>query len=261
MVVELDLRLLVEDLPKTELVYWKDSYAKSFESEVVRLAPDGRKKAYLVTKSSAFHPKSGGQPSDTGTIETASGVTLDVKKVMMVNEVVAHYGSVTQGDLGKIQTGTKIKGEINWLERYSAMRKHTAGHLFDYCLEVATGKPSRTIDSWLGEPCYVTYAGKTPDESAISKAVQLEIEGIRKGLLVNVEFVSYERMLEIARDAPNIARLPESALMRIVTIEGCRPIPCGGTHVRNTKEIGEFRFLKIEKTTDGEAFRIYFGVN
>jgi Ser-tRNA(Ala) deacylase AlaX len=260
MVVELDLKLLVKDLPRTELIYWTDSYTKIFESEVVRLAPDGRKKAYLVTKASAFHAKSGGQPSDTGRITTDSGVTLDVKKVMMLNEVVAHYGSVTEGDLGRIQAGTKVKGEINWIERYSAMRKHTAGHLFDYCLEIATGKPSKTVDSWLGEPCYVTYAGMTPGDSAISKAVKLEIEGIRKGLPVRVEFVSYERMLEIAKDAPNIARLPESDLMRIVTIEGCRPIPCGGTHVRNTKEIGEFQFQKIEKTPDGEAFRVYFGV-
>jgi Ser-tRNA(Ala) deacylase AlaX len=48
--------------------------------------------------------------------------------------------------------------------------------------------------------------------------------------------------------------------MRIVTIEGCKPIPCGGTHVRNTKEIGEFEFQKVEKTPDGTDFRMYFRV-
>lgn len=255
----MNLEKVVDGLSKTDLIYWRDSYAKQFESEMLRVVPDKRN-AYLVTKATAFHPKSGGQPSDTGKIMGDSEFTLDVRKVMMTNEVVAHYGSVTQGDIGELRTGARIRGEINWNERYAAMRRHTAGHLFDHCLEVATGRPAKTVDSWLGEPCYITYAGSTPDESAIRKAVGLEIDGITKGLQVKVEFVSYKRMLEIAGDAPNIARLPQSDLMRIVTIEGCKPIPCGGTHVRNTKEIGEFEFQKVEKTPDGTDFRMYFRV-
>ena len=259
-VIEVDLRELTKDMPKTELIYWRDSYLKNFESELLRVEPDGRKKAYLILRNTLFHSKSGGQPSDTGRITADSGFTLDVKKVMMVDEIVAHYGSVTRGDINELRTGMKVEGEINWDERYVAMRKHTAGHLLDHCLEVATGRPSKTVDSWLGEPCYITYAGKIPDQGTIDRAVRLEIEGIRKGLSVKVDFVTYGKMLEIAKDAPNIERLPVSDLMRIVTIEGCRPIPCGGTHLKSTAEIGKFEFQKVEKTLESESFKIFFNV-
>jgi Ser-tRNA(Ala) deacylase AlaX len=258
-VVALDLKKVVDGLTKTELIYWRDSYKKQFESEVLKAVPDKRN-AYLVTKATVFHAKSGGQPSDTGKMTADSGFTLDVRKVMMVDEIVAHYGSVTKGDISELRAGVKVKGEIKWGERYLAMRRHTAGHLFDHCLEVATGRPSKTVDSWLGEPCYVTYAGKIPDQSTLDHAIRLEIEGIRKGLGVKVEFVTYAKMLEIAGDAPNIARLPMSDLMRIVTIEGCRPIPCGGTHLRNTSEIGEFEFQKVENTPLSDSFRVYYNV-
>jgi len=254
----LDLRELTKGLPKTDLLYWKDSYARSFESNVVRVARDGQRKAYMITRASAFHPKGGGQPSDTGTIATKSGVGLVVKKVMIVDGVIAHYGEVTEGASDQLQVGLNVHGEIDWNERYAAMRKHTAGHLLDHCLETATGRPSKTVDSWLGEPSYVTYAGEAPDKNQLRRARELEIEGIMKALPVRVDFVSYEKMLKIAGDAPNIERLPKSDLMRIVTIEGYKPIPCGGTHVKNTSEIGEFELLNVETVEDGKGFKVYY---
>jgi alanyl-tRNA synthetase len=259
-VVELDIKELVKDSPKTELIYWRDSYAKSFESEVTQVARDGKKNAYVVTRASNFHPKSGGQPSDTGTITAGAGMNFSVRKVMITNGVIVHYGSVVEGSIDQLNLGAKVKGEIDWGARYSAMRKHTAGHLFDHCLDAATRRPSRTIDSWLGDPCYVTYAGQKPSEEELDRAVKLEIEEIKKGLPVRIEFVSYQEMLKIAGDAPNIARLPESELMRIVTIEGYKPIPCGGTHVRNTIEIGGFALNKVEGIDGGKAFRVYYDV-
>jgi alanyl-tRNA synthetase len=259
-VFALDIRKVVDGLPKTELLYWRDSYLTSFETEVLRAVPDGEKKVYVVLQSTVYHGKSGGQPSDTGTMKTTSGLVLAIKKVMLVEGAVAHYGNVISGHLDELRPGTRISGEINWDERFLAMRRHTAGHLFDHCLEVATGITSKTIDSWLGEPCYVTYAGEPPNQSASDRAVELEAEGIQKGLPVRLDFVSYQKMLEIAGNAPNIARLPESDLMRIVTIEGCKPIPCGGTHVRSTAEIGKFKLNRIERVIGESAFRVYFDV-
>jgi Ser-tRNA(Ala) deacylase AlaX len=256
----LEIKELVKDVEKTELIYWRDSYARSFESVVLRSAPDGKKKIYIVLRSSAYHPKAGGQPSDTGFMTTSSGMSVDIKKVMISNGVIVHYGAVIEGNPEQLKLGEKMKCEINWEQRYSAMRKHTAGHLFDHALDVATGRPSKTIDSWLGDPCYVTYAGQMPNHDEIGKAVRFELEGIKKGLPVHVDFMSYQDMLRIAGDAPNIARLPESDLMRIVTIEGCRPIPCGGTHVKNTKEIGGFELIRVEGLDQGKAFRVYYDV-
>jgi len=256
----LDIRVLVKDSPKTDLIYWRDSYVREFESELIRIEPDGKKKAYVVLRGTVYHAKGGGQPSDTGLLTTTIGASLNIKKVMMANEVVVHYGALAEGNLDQLKPGMRISGKINWDWRYSAMRRHTAGHLLDHCLDVATGRPSKTVDSWLDEPSYVTYAGRIPSQSEIDKVLQLESEGIERGLQVKIEFVSHQEMLRIARDAPNIARLPESDLMRLVTIEGCRPIPCGGTHVKNTKEIGEFELKRVEEIDEGKAFRVYYDV-
>ena len=57
-VIEVDLRELSKDLAKTELVYWRDSYLKILDAELLRVEPDGGKKAYLILRSTIFHPKS-----------------------------------------------------------------------------------------------------------------------------------------------------------------------------------------------------------
>lgn len=256
----MEIKELVKGLEKTELIYWSDSYVTSFESDIRRSVPDGKKKAYIILRSSAFHPKAGGQPSDTGVMTTNLGLNLFVKKVMISSGVIVHYGTVLGGNPEQLRPGEKIRCEINWDDRYKAMRRHTAGHLFDHELDAATGRPSKTIDSWLGDPCYVTYAGPTPSQDEINTAVKLELQDIKRSLPVRVESVPYQEMLRIAGDAPNIARLPESDLMRIVTIEGCRPIPCGGTHVKNTKEIGGFELIRVEGLDENKDFRVYYDV-
>jgi len=61
-----------------------------------------------------------------------------------------------------------------------------------------------------------------------------------------------------APNAPNLQRLPMLEKYRIVTIEGCLPIPCAGTHLRNIREIGKTRLNAVEQLeTD---FRIYYDV-
>ena len=59
-------------------------------------------------------------------------------------------------------------------------------------------------------------------------------------------------------DAPNLARLPNIEKLRIVTIEGQIPIPCGGTHVLNLKEIGSLEVQRIAPAETG--FRLHFEV-
>jgi len=52
--------------------------------------------------------------------------------------------------------------------------------------------------------------------------------------------------------------LPKLESFRIVTIEGCDPIPCGGTHLRNVNEIGRFKLKDVMEVDDG--FRVYYDV-
>ncbi|MCK4243839.1 hypothetical protein KAX03_03135 [Candidatus Bathyarchaeota archaeon] len=75
---------------------------------------------------------------------------------------------------------------------------------------------------------------------------------------VKSEVISYQELLDRAPEAPNIFRLPKLESFRIATIEGCEPIPCGGTHLKNIKEIGRFKINEAVEVEDG--FRVYYDI-
>ncbi|MEM4436873.1 MAG: hypothetical protein QXO22_08015, partial [Thermosphaera sp.] len=58
--------------------------------------------------------------------------------------------------------------------------------------------------------------------------------------------------------APNIQRLPKTSKYRIVEVEGVNAIPCTGTHVANTREIGRVRIIRAERTIRG--FKLHYMV-
>jgi Ser-tRNA(Ala) deacylase AlaX len=98
-----------------------------------------------------------------------------------------------------------------------------------------------------------------PDPSTLGFAQQIADRLIANGARVNIDFLSPERSRQVLKDAPNFERLPDLAEVRIVTIEGCEPIPCGGTHVADIKEIGKLIIDRAEPLPNS-AFRVHFSV-
>jgi len=242
----LDLKKMTEGLADTRLLYWEDPYLQEFDASLLRVEPDGQKYAYLILDRTAFHPKSGGQPADEGVI-TGSSWEAKIRKVMMVSGKIVHWTQILSGR----SEGTAVKGRIDWEWRYLLMRRHTAGHLFDHCLSTATGTNVKTTGSWIGEGCWVSYAGKSPPKDVLESAEKMEADLIRRSLSVKTEVIPQSELMKVAPDAPNIQRLPSLAdRIRVVTIEGCEPIPCGGTHIRNTREIGQFKILGVRQKPD-----------
>lgn len=250
----MNLDEIVEGVPKTELVYLRDMTAPKGVSNVLKVVPEKRTHAYLVLDRTIFHPKGGGQPSDKGTIRSTE-CTLNLKKAIYHRGVVVHWA--------KIATGTPNTGavtcELDWPFRYLIMRRHTAAHLLDHCLSKATERQVRTTDSWLEDPCYVGYAGKTPTPSVLSQVEAQANQMISSGGLVRIDFLTGEASKRLLLNAPNFERLPDLEEVRTVAIEGCDPIPCGGTHVGDIKEIVELRVVRAEETPD-QNFRLHFQV-
>jgi alanyl-tRNA synthetase len=244
---------VAKGLEKTKLLYLDDSYATTFQGSLLRMEYDRKKNVYIVLDKTLFHPKGGGQPTDTGLMYTPS-FKVNVKKAMYFRGVVVHAGKLVREGLAE----KKVRGEIEWERRYCYMRHHTAGHLLDHCLTVLTGRPVETTDSWLEDPCYVGYRGTPPTTRQIEEVEEMANQMISNRLKVTIEHVAYRTLLELAPHAPNIYRLPALETYRIVTIEGCSPIPCAGTHLRNIKEIGHVRLDKVEAVDPG--FRVYYHV-
>jgi len=249
-------KVKIEDFascPKTELLYWEDSYLPSFTSEVLRFEPDKKNRAYVVLDRTAFHPKSGGQPSDKGRI-TGMSVDFEVKKAMLVKGVIVHWGKMTSGE----RLDGRVEGLVDWDLRHLLMRRHTAGHLLDHCIELVTENRVQTTGSWLGEPSWVGYSGSPPSQEQLEEIERIANSQIRKGRPVITEKVSKQELMRRTPNAPNIDRLPDEKELRLVTIDGQIPIPCGGTHLKDISEVGVVRITEVEPVDEG--YKVYYEV-
>jgi len=249
----MNLAELIQGIPETHLLYLEDAYLKESSCNILKVEPDNGKNAYVLADQSIFHPKSGGQPSDRGKI-SGKGFIFDVKKVMFTGGVVIHWGKNIQ----EIPKVGQANLEIDWETRYRCMRRHTAAHLFDNCLSTVLKQRIGTTDSWVGDDSYIGYLGQCPTTEQLESAEKMENELVMRGADVTAKMMTREEALLASVDAPNLDRLPVSRHLRVVTIDGFQGIPCGGTHVRNIKEIGQFN-LKPPQTLS-EGFRVGFVV-
>lgn len=239
---------------RTHLAYLKEMERSRDEVNIVKVIPEKRTHAYFILDRTIFHPKGGGQPSDRGFIRS-NNFEVEVKKAIYHRGVVAHWVKILNGNPA---TG-RASCELDWPFRYMVMRNHTAAHLLDHCLATETSTRVATTDSWVGEPSYVGYRGIAPDESARQRIEDLANKMILLGANVSIAFFTPEEGKLLLQDAPNFERLPELQEVRTVTIAGCKPIPCGGTHVADISKIGKLKVLQVEKIPDGN-FRLHFSV-
>ena len=245
----------VEGISKTQILYWDDPYRRSFTANILRIELEEKNKVYLILDRTIFHPKGGGQPSDRGRL-FGYDHSIDIKKSMMVKEVIIHYGKLLDPDVKQMSITT---GEIDWAWRYLLMRRHTAVHLLDHCIATVTDSRVETTDSWLGDKCYVEYSGKEPNVEILQEAFKIGNKMITESSKVFSENVSFNELVKRAPEAPNMSRLPRLNSVRLVTIDNCYPIPCGGTHLHDIREIGNLQFKHV--TTVDTRYRIYYDVD
>ncbi|MGQ9479745.1 MAG: alanine--tRNA ligase-related protein, partial [Thermoproteota archaeon] len=98
----------------TELLYMDDSYLKEFEARIVEVIGNN-----VVLDRTAFHPKVGGLPDDTG-------VLVKEGEEFRVLEVFEEDGKVLHKVPGhSLMVGDTVRGILDWDKRYMIMRMHT----------------------------------------------------------------------------------------------------------------------------------------
>jgi misacylated tRNA(Ala) deacylase len=214
----------------TEELFLKDSYLRKFEAQVVRLA--GRE---TVLYRTAFYPGGGGQPPDKGTLGVGS-VRAKVVDVRRRGTEIVHVLDNPIPD-----TVPDLKGELDWERRYAHMRHHTALH-------VLSGV------SWRNFEAKVTGGQMRADRARMDFSfpgewtveVVGEIERLTNEALASARSVKvYGLPREEALKNPDLIRtqvnlVPEWVrVIRIVEIEGLDTQADGGTHVANTREVGQ----------------------
>jgi alanyl-tRNA synthetase len=253
-VPDLNLKEMASGPERTKLTYLREMDKGRDEAEIIKIIPEKRTHVYVILDRTIFHPKGGGQPSDRGSIRSAN-FELNVKKALYYQGVVVHWAKIVNGEpvIGPATC------EIEWPFRQLVMRRHTAAHLIDHCLALETSRRVETTDSWLGEPCYVGYAGNAPNEDTLHLVEATANRMVSYGGEVKIDYLTAEQGRALLRTAPNFERLPELDEIRTVTIEGCAPIPCGGTHVADIKHIGRISIIRAE-LMPYQTFRLHFSV-
>ena len=220
----------------TDILCYNDSYLKDFEAIVTDVVGTG-----IVLDKTVFYPGGGGQPCDTGTIKWDGGST-EISKVSRVDGKLVHKVEDSMPDVGE-----SITGVIDWDKRYQLMRPHTALHILcgvvwrDYAAQVTGGNMTplqARMDFELSEM-------SSGFASEIENLVNQEVQAERDIKVFNLSREEAFKIPDLIR--MKINKLPDSiSEVRIVDISGLDLQADGGTHVHNTREVGNIRVIGHE---------------
>ena len=220
----------------TDILCYNDSYLQDFEAIVTDVVGTG-----IVLDKTVFYPGGGGQPCDTGTIKWDGGST-EVSKVSRVDGKLVHKVEDSMPDVGE-----SITGVIDWDKRYQLMRTHTALHILcgvvwrDYAAQVPGGNMTplqARMDFELSEM-------SSGFASEIENLVNQEVQAERDIKVFNLSREEAFKIPDLIR--MKINKLPDSiSEVRIVDISGLDLQADGGTHVHNTREVGNIRVIGHE---------------
>ena len=218
----------------TEELFLRDSYLREFDALVERLA--GRE---VILDRSAFYPGGGGQPPDKGALGVGSvrAAVVDVRR----EKGGAGSEIVHVLDNPIPETVRDLRGELDWERRHAHMRHHTALHVLSGVIwrnfgAKVTGGQMRSDRARMD----FSFPGEWTTD-VVGEIERLTNEALTEERPVKV----YELPREEALKNPDLIRtqinlVPERVkVIRIVEIEGIDTQADGGTHVANTREVGE----------------------
>jgi len=237
----------------TYQIFHEDSYIREFEAEVSILDESNHG---IILNQTAFYPGGGGQPSDRGWF-LANGNEIHLRGVKKISGSIVH---LLPENTPLPQVGSHLVGKLDWDLRYKLMRTHTAMHILcgtifrDYGASVTGGN----MEPLKGRMDFEFASLKRELVHTIEDAVNLEI---KNALPVSWRIIPRDEAFEI----PDLIRTKINLLpkqiseVRVVEIEGLDLQADGGTHVKNTSEVGGVKITDY-KSKGRENKRIYLEV-
>lgn len=194
------------------------------------------KEVLLVTASTPFYAESGGQVADSGIIIGKSG-KMQVTDVQKISSWIIHRGLLE----GSFKVGEKLQLEVNQEQRIATARNHTATHLLHRALRQVLGEHAQQKGS-LVEPSRLRF-----DFSHLASLDEDQLTAIEN--IVNQAIWSMYQVDTTVTDITKAREMGAIALfgekygdeVRVVKVEDFSQELCGGTHVKNTGQIGLFK--------------------
>lgn len=238
---------------ETEPLFRDDGYLRTCEATVVAINDLNG----IILDRTIFYATGGGQPGDTGEIELADGTRLAIATTVF-GETKSEIVHVPASPETLPQVDDRVTVHINWPQRYDRMRMHTALHLLSAILPYPVtggqiGDGSGRLDFDVPEA--------TLDKVNITDRLMALINGDHDTAtrwITDAELEANPGLVKTMSVKPPMG----SGRVRLVSIGEDRVDlqPCGGTHVANTREIGDIHVTKIEKKgRQNRRVRLSFG--
>lgn len=227
----------------TEKLFYKDSHLSEFEAEVVSCCPGEKGLFQVGLDRTAFFPEGGGQYADTGLLGGAN--VLDVQEA---DGRIIHFTDAP------LESGSRVRGELDWEERFMKMQQHTGEHIVSGLVHSRFGY--RNVGFHLGsEDCTMDFNG----EMTVEELADIELEANRavwKNLKVETVYPPRD---ELARMEYR-SKIEIEGPVRIIVIPGYDRCACCAPHVERTGEIGLIKLTNVQRYKGGVRVTMLCGV-
>lgn len=209
----------------TKKVFWADPYKTSLSTTVTSVSgPD------ITLSETIFFAFSGGQESDAGTIEDHAVSAAQKQGQEIVYTLADDHGLVT---------GQAVLVQIDWVRRYRLMRLHFAAELVLELFYKKLSGVSKVGAHIAQDKARIDFAW--PD--SIAPLLPVMASDANSIIAADLEIKT------AFDDEPNERRYWETS--------GFSRVPCGGTHVKRTGEIGTIKLKRNNKGRGNERVEIY----
>ena len=209
----------------------------------------------IVLDRTSFYAEMGGQVGDTGSLH-ADGVEVSISDTKGKGGLYAHVAHVETGELHE---GDVVTTCVDHHRRELLRRNHTATHLLDAALKEVLGDHVNQAGS-LVTPDHLRFDFTHFDALSAEQLHAVE-DLVNREIFAAKPVVTVEMGIDEAKAAGAVALFGEKygERVRVVSVgEEEQPFSrelCGGTHARNTAEIGLFR-ITSESSTGSNVRRI-----
>ena len=213
--------------------------AMTTENDVVQALTDGDVGTIIVGET-PFYATMGGQVGDTGVITTEQGEFVVEDTVKLVGNKVGHIGRVTKG---MFTVGDVVTLKVDENRRMATCKNHSATHLLQKALRIVLGNHVEQSGSYNDAERlrfdFSHFQAMTAEELAKVEAI------VNEEIAANLPVVTEVLTIEEAKKTGAMALFGEKygEKVRVVEMGDFSKEFCGGTHVKNTGVIGNFKII------------------
>ena len=202
----------------------------------------------VVLDKTPFYAEMGGQVADHGVL-TGDNCTLRVLDVKKTPKGYFVHTCVLES--GYVRVGDTLTAQVDKEYRWAIARNHTATHLLQAALREVLGDHVHQAGSY--QDAHVThfdfthFSAVTPEE--LAKVEQIVNDKIFDAMDVTVRSMPLDEAKKMGAMALFGEKYGE--IVRVVDVCGWSTEFCGGTHVRNTAQIGCFKIISESSVAAG----------